>query len=355
MGARGDEDAHYMRVGFRVDSIVNWDYDESSRGLAHLYEQAKSAQWNAASDIDWTQECRFGSLLTPRSAFEWEAFRTSPFADRPMPEWSRFQWEWQSYMVSQFLHGEQAGLVAAARLVQQLPTVDGKELAATQVIDEARHVEVFHRYISGHVPEPYPVSPSLTDLLASSIGSDSWDLAAIGIQVVIEPMALAMFRLGRSALHDALIREILDRVARDEARHLSFGALLLPPVLAELSEAEWRTREEFVIEAARLMRGRFLLAEVWERLGVDAATGTNFAETSPMMSTYRRTAFAKLGTALARVGLLTEPVRKGLDGLGILPEFPGARLTNRVIGGPRAARDAGSAARIGAEVKGPLG
>lgn len=312
-------------------TYLTWDYTSSLSTVEHLYNQAKLGQWNAATDIDWSIPVDFGSPLPRGSDYEESARRASPLASRGMEEWSRFRWESQSYMVSQFLHGEQVALAATARLVQELPTIDGKQFAAMQVADEARHVEAFARYLREQVANPYSISPSLSELLQGTLRAESWDIVALGVHVIIEPIALATFRLGGWAFHDDLIRQILTRVARDEARHMSFGVLLLPDVLAELTDSEWRDREELVLESASLMRRRFSLLEVWERMEVRSGEGIQFVAMSPMMSGFNRATFSKVVGALARIGLLTNRVRDGLSKLDLLSDSASRSIVNRPV------------------------
>jgi hypothetical protein len=305
---------------FANDSLVSLSqrYDVTSSRISTLYEQGKRSQWNAVTDIDWDLPVDFGSALPDDSAFAFRAFEQSPLSDRGRAGWDRFRWEFQMWLVGQFLHGEQGALVAAAKLAQCLPTVEAKCYAASQAGDEARHLEVFARYLAEHSPAIYPVSRPLATLLEDSIASRYWDFTALGVQVMLEPVALAGFRLANSTLNDPLIKQITSRVARDEGRHVSFGILLLPEVVQELTDTELRDRETFILEAAALIRRRFLLDDVWERLGVDVERGREFAARDPMFIAYRRAIFGKAVSALKKIGLLTPRVLEGLSSLDIL-------------------------------------
>jgi hypothetical protein len=307
---------------FEVESLIrtrlSFDYDRPPSRIDGLYEQAKRAQWNAATDIDWSIPVAFGEELPDDSSVATMVFRESPLASRGRRAWTRFLWEFQAWMISQFLHGEQGALVATARLAEELPTLDGKRFAATQVADEARHVEVFSRYLSEHVPEPFPISRSLAALLDQTLRTSSWDIVALGMQIVIEPIALATFRLANSSFHDELAQQIVARVARDEARHMSFGVLLLPSTLSALTARERCDREDFVLEAAMLMRRRFLLDDVWARLDVDRVQGEDFTASNEVMIAYRQAMFSKVVSALQRIGLMTDRVRRGLEQMDLL-------------------------------------
>jgi hypothetical protein len=307
-----------LSVTAAVNSILTWDYQTTDPRLRSLYERAKGGQWNAETDLDWSTQVHFGSPLPDGSPFARASFEASPLGARGRRLWDTYRWEVQSWMVSQFLHGEQGALVVAARLVEAVPGIDAKYYAASQVIDEARHVEVFSRYLEEKVPVAYPVNAALRQLLEDILRDSRWDVTALGMQIMVEALAMAAFRLANSTFHDRLIRDITRLVARDEARHVSFGVLSLENLYRELTDAERADREELVLESASLMRRRFLLEDVWERLDVDAKEGMAYALDDQLMITYRQTIFTKVVTALARIGLMTERVTAGLEALGLL-------------------------------------
>lgn len=307
-----------LHVNSSLESVLDWGYESSRPSMRALYEKAKRAQWSAEDDVDWTIEVPFGEPLPGTSWFSVAAFSASPLAHGGKPLWDTFQWELQSWMVSQFLHGEQGALVVAGRLAATLPDLESKYCAASQAVDEARHAEVFARYLSEHVPEPYPIASSLNTLLTDILADDRWDITALGMQILVEALAMAAFRLADRTFHDALIRTIVRLVARDEARHVSFGVLSLEAVYRELTTAELAVREEVVLEGAALMRRRFLLEDVWARLGIDTAAGVEFAASNELMVAYRQAIFARVVTALGRIGLMTPKVHDGLAKLDLL-------------------------------------
>lgn len=293
------------------------DYEPHHPQLRTLYENAQQSQWSAVNDVDWTQQVEFGRPLSDDSAFAMAGFENSPLAARGRGMWDVFRWEVQSWLVSQFLHGEQGALIVAGRLVELVPDLDTKLCLATQVVDEARHVDVFARYLREHVPEPYPLSGPLESLLGDILDDSRWDITALGMQIMVEALALASFRLADRTFHDGLIRQIARLVARDEARHVSVGVLSLEQLYRELTTAELADREELVLDAAESTRRRFLLTDIWERLDVVAAEGISYAEHDEVMVLYRRAIFSRVIVALGRVGLLTDRVREGLDKLGL--------------------------------------
>jgi P-aminobenzoate N-oxygenase AurF len=307
-----------LTVRSLLDTRLSWQYAPTLDRVQALYQRGKSAQWNADTDVPWGTGAVFGAPLPDDSRYAVAAFERSPLAAAGRGAWDAFRWQFQSWMVSQFLHGEQGAMLAAARLVEAVPELESKSFAATQVFDEARHVEVFSRYLAENVPDGYGVSEPLAALLADSLADSRWDITALGMQIMVEALALAAFRLADQTFHDDLIRTICRLVARDEARHISYGVLILRPAYRELPAAELAEREEFVLEAAQLMCRRFLLPDVWERLGVGAAAGTEFARSDPLMIKFRQAIFSKIVSSLSGIGLMTERVRGGLTALGLL-------------------------------------
>lgn len=307
-----------MTVTTPVEATLNWNYANQNDRIVSLYERAKQGQWNATTDIDWDLPVEFGSALPDDSYFAMSAFAVSPLARRGRREWDTFRWQLQSWMVSQFLHGEQGALVVAARLVEVVPDLDSKYYAASQVADEARHVEAFSRYLREKVPEPYEISSHLRALLNDILADTRWDVTALGMQIMVEALAMAAFRLANTTFNDDLIKDITRLVARDEARHVSFGVLSLNGVYDEMTTAELADREELVLDAADLMRRRFLLEDVWERLEVSRAEGIDFAANHELMIKYRQTIFAKVISSLQNIGLMTDRVRAGLEQLNLL-------------------------------------
>ncbi|MEV0282113.1 ferritin-like domain-containing protein [Streptomyces sp. NPDC050610] len=326
-----------MTVDATVVALLDWDYGAPATRLSQIYESAKLAQWNASTDIDWDTPVAFGSPLPEGSAYALATYRSSPLADRGKEGWDAFRWEVQSWMVCQFLHGEQAALVSCARLAEVLPGVENKLCMISQAGDEARHVEAFGRYVREHVREPFPVTGALQSLFKDALVAREWEFTVLAIQCLVEPVALAGFRLAETTFNDTLIKQIMTKVARDEARHVSFGVLLLKEVLPELTTAERARQEEFVLDSVALLWRRFLLADVWERLGIDRTEGIGFATHSPELISYRRALFSRVVVMLAQIGLLTPVVVAGLERLNLLDGVT-MRTAERVL---RRARPSG--------------
>ncbi len=228
----------------------------------------------------------------------------TPFEHWNRDDWVRYGIESQNWTLSQFLHGEQGALVCSAQLVETLPWVDGKLFAAAQVADEARHLEVFARYLDSKLGGHYPVNPHLAALLDDVVSDSRWDVTYLGMQIMIEGLALAGFGLIRQITTEPLLAELLRRVMADEARHVAFGIVSLSEVYAGLSAAEIRDRQEFAFDAALRMRDRLLQQEVWAHLGLDEREAAVAAQAAPERPVFQSFLFSRVVPSCKRLGLL---------------------------------------------------
>jgi hypothetical protein len=225
-----------------------------------------------------------------------------------------------AWMLSQFLHGEQGALLATAKIVQGVPWEEAKWYAANQVADEARHVEVYHRYLTEKLGRSFEVNRHLRTLLDQIVSDSRWDMTYLGMQIIVEGLALAAFGLIKLQWPDEpLLQDITGRIMGDEARHVAFGVLSLEHLYTEeLSAAELREREDFVIEATYLMRDRLLMEDVYARTGLDVKTWVAWSIETPFMQGFRQMLFSKIVPNLKRLGLLTPRVREAYRKLDLL-------------------------------------
>jgi hypothetical protein len=223
-----------------------------------------------------------------------------------------------AWLFSQFLHGEQGALTVAARIVESVPDMDSKFYAATQAMDEARHVELFSRFMRDKIDLYYPVNPDLAKLLADALSDSRWDMPYLGMQVLIEGLALAAFGVHRDMATNPLVKQILAYVMQDEARHVAFGRIALRDYYAGLTAAERADREEFVVEGCYLMRNRFVAREVWERMGFDVAECLEFTENSPVQQAFRSLLFSRIVPCVKDIGLWGPKVQRAYADLGVL-------------------------------------
>jgi hypothetical protein len=196
--------------------------------------------------------------------------------------------------------------------------MDSKFYAATQAMDEARHVELYARFRREKIGLYYPVNPDLAQLLADALSDSRWDMPYLGMQVLIEGLALAAFGVHRDIANNALVKQLLAYVMQDEARHVAFGRLALRDYYAELTDAERADREEFVAEGCYLMRNRFRAQEVWERMGFDVHECLDFTEHSPVQQAFRTLLFSRIVPCVKDIGLWGPKVQHAYADLGVL-------------------------------------
>ena len=305
-----------------IDTVFDWKYALEKQGLLNLYEKGKTLAWNA-NDLDWSIDVNVERMVKQRVANGMPALMNSLLSP-PKPlndeEVVTFQLNINAFMLSQFLHGEQGALLATAKIVQSVPWEEAKFYAANQVADEARHVEVYHRYLTEKLGLSYECVPSLNRLLDDIITDSRWDITFLGMQIMVEGLALAAFGVTRMQMMDEpLIQDLIGRVMQDESRHVAFGVLSLADLYTkEMSEAELREREEFVIEATHQLRERLLITPVFERMGWDTKVWTEWSQNTPFMRGFRQMMFQKIVPNLKRLGLLTPRVRAAYEKLDLL-------------------------------------
>lgn len=313
------ESGAYSSVKATIDTVFDWQYALEDQKLMALYEKGKTATWNA-SDIDWTQEVDIAKLATETRADLFMNSLMAPPKPFTLETAIEFRLHMNAFMLSQFLHGEQGALIATAKIVQTVPWEEAKFYAANQVADEARHVEVYHRYLTEKLGLSYPVHPSLGELLDSVVSDSRWDVTYLGMQILVEGLALAAFGTMRLVnQNEPLIQDITDRIMQDEARHVAFGVISLQKLYhGGLTSQELREREDFVIEATYLLRDRLLGTPVFDRLGWDKSIWVPWMMETPFQQGFRQMMFSKIVPNLKRLGLLTPRVREAFDKLGIL-------------------------------------
>jgi hypothetical protein len=223
---------------------------------------------------------------------------------------SELRYHSQVFNLSNFLHGEQGALICAARIVQDVPTIESKFYAATQVMDEARHVEAYRRLLTEKFKFVYPISKPLKTLIEQALTDQRWDFTYLGMQVLIEGLALVAFQRIRDYSKNPLCQAVNAYVMQDEARHVAFGRLALRDYYPQLTEAERREREEFVVEGCYHLRDRFNSPEMWERLNIDVKEALREVDGSEGQIRFRRRLFSRIVPIVRDIGLWSERVRK---------------------------------------------
>ncbi|HVN27650.1 MAG TPA: ferritin-like domain-containing protein [Candidatus Binataceae bacterium] len=305
------------KVPEELESCFKWEYEDGSQSLHRLYEKGKSHQWNASNRIDWSLD------LDPENPEELPDEYVSIFGS---PVWNKMtakekaelRRHLQSSELSQFLHGEQGALICTAKIVQQVPDIEAKFYAATQVMDEARHVEVYKRLLHEKFELAYPIMPPLKSLLEQILRDSRWDMTYLGMQVLIEGLALAAFAGIRDMAKNSLAAAVNAYVMQDEARHVAFGRLALREYYPHLTQKERDEREEFVVEACYFMRDRFTSHDVYQRLGLPVEQCIEWENESAGMKELRSALFTRIVPAIKDIGLWGPKVTKAYADMGVL-------------------------------------
>ena len=299
------------------DTRFTWEYDDGRDQLLSLYQKGKDKQWDSSKRIDWSIEVDpYNPAGFPD---EYNAFHGSAIWERMNEdEQNQLLQHISAWTFSQFMHGEQGAMVTSARIVEAVPDLDSKFYAATQTMDEARHVETFARFLQEKVGVVYPMNNDLAALLSDALGSSDWDYAYLGMQVLIEGLALAAFGVYRDIAGNALAKQLLAYVMQDEARHVAFGRIALRDHYKELTQKERDEREDFVVEGCWLMRNRFLARDVYENLGLPIEECLEVAEHSQLQQYFRSLLFSRIVPCVKDIGLWGEKVQKCYADMGVL-------------------------------------
>jgi hypothetical protein len=310
-----DMDAVIHSVKDNAEAIFTWDYEKGQRpALNKLYEKAKTSQWNGETDLPWDTDVDIEKVVAqapidPDNDPVMIAARApgAPLHNWGDSEFTNLKMEMQNWTLSQFMHGEQGALLCTAKIVETVPWIDAKYYASTQVMDEARHVEVFAKYLDTKLTGHYPINAHLRMLLDDIINDSRWDMTYLGMQIMVEGLALAAFGFLHMLTEEPLLKQLLRYVMSDEARHVAFGVLSLKEYYEDLSDAEMLERQQFAFEAAVRMRDRFLQQEVWERMGVDVRTMVKLQlehEGNKNDDPFQQLLFSKIVPNCKKLGLL---------------------------------------------------
>jgi hypothetical protein len=300
-----------------------WDYRPDRPDLHRLYTVAKNSQWDADKDLDWNitvdpHNPEFD--LIPESFLPIKDFRGYKKLNKKEKDLQRK--DILAWMMSQFLHGEQGALFAACQVTQSVQWMDGKLYGSTQVVDEGRHVEVFSRYLSNKLEKTYEINDNLYVIIEALMRDSRWDMKFLGMQIMIEGLALGAFGTIRSVSKEPLLRELLKLVITDEARHVHYGVIAIGDHMKnELSDRERKDREDWAFEISMLLRNRFLAHEFYEEHWAHAMSRREWDRLvleSEFMAFFRKTLFKRIVPNLRQIGLLSDRIRPYYNELGLL-------------------------------------
>ena len=303
-------------IATQLEVKYDWSYGHTRQELRNLYEKAKRNQWVPDLVLPWNTNVDLDK--EPLNEAMHPLVGSDLYAKMTEKEKGDSGRELFTWILSQFLHGEQGALLAASQLVLAVPDTDSKFYASTQVVDEGRHVEVYARYLHEKVGASYEISPHLKKLLDLILTDGRWDMKLLGMQIMVEGLALASFGMMRHIIQEPLLKELLHYVMLDEARHVAYGVLSLRDHYSDMKEADRMEREDFVYEAAVLMRDRFLYEPVWEKMGMPVEECVRLSRESESQKLFRQMLFSKIVPALKKMDLLSPRQRERFEKLGIL-------------------------------------
>ena len=321
-----DVDEVVHEVKNNADSIFTWDYSLARPALRKLYEKAKTGQWNGTTDLEWGMDVDIEKVVAQDMELLGPGIDPTLYAGTQLDKWGDKEWlqfgiEGRNWQLSQFLHGEQGALLCTAKICETVPWYDAKLYAATQVVDEARHVEVFARYLDEKMGGEYQINAHLRTLLDDIINDSRWDMTYLGMQIMVEGLALAAFGFLHQLTNEPLLKKLLRYVMSDEARHVAFGVLSLQEVYSQMSDAEMMDRQEFAYEASVRMRDRFLQQEVWDKMGVKVKEIAPITLADPSRQMFQQMLFSKIVPNCKKLGLLDRNdgwLRHKFEALGVI-------------------------------------
>jgi len=313
-------------IPVRFDTVFQHEYPVEHPELRRLYEKAKRDQWNVSRDIDWTTPVDLEKGVVADELID---IYGTPYWDRlSAKDRAELNRRFTAFRLSLLLHGEHGAMLVCSQLVETVQGTDAKFFQATQVVDEARHNEVLNRYMEEKLGGLYyPLAGNVRELFDTLLGDSRWTVKTIGLQLVAETFAVALFKMLGETAKDPLFKKICGFILQDESRHMGFGMLSLPVVIASLSEKERIELEDFTHWAlVRTLTGLFP-SEVYRDMGFSGAEIQAIQtlrrgraagnDNTVFRTTFKRDLHTTLLQNLSRVGLLTERIAPKLESLGI--------------------------------------
>ena len=316
-----------IRGHLRVDAptSVNWQWEYGSEvaELRALHEKGKRNQWNAATDVDWDIPVSKDEwLMKPQFTLLGSACQ---MAGKDEATQKAAVFDEVGYVISQLLHGEQAALQLCGQLTNLCPTTDEKWYAANQVYDEARHNEVFARFLTDKLGTIYPIGPALKLLLDELLSVEDYHMKCLGMQTLFEGMAVGIMNVLRLATENALFDDILRRVELDEARHAAFGVLSMRRCVRDASEEQMNEMEDFafaVLEALNANQQLDMLHLLGPKYDIDPDILLNVAHKLPNWAELNSQAYMHTVVPnLVRLGLITERTEEQWRNVGIMTDM----------------------------------
>ena len=311
MGGLIEDDQTYAHG---EQTTFTWNYATSKPGVRRLYGLGKDLQWKA-EDLPWDTDVDL----------EKEMFDADPgwleagwYKKLTKTERNRLIVEYNTNLVSNFVHGEQGALIAASQLISAVPSMDAKFYAATQSMDEARHVEVFSRYLHEKMGGGYEVTQNLFNLLQAITIESRWDFKFLGMQLIVEGLALSAFMHMSRRCHEPLLKYLIRMVLQDESRHVAYGVLALKDFYKDMNEKDRQERQEFIYEATLMMKNRLISSRIFERMGLDRQLVAESMRDSAESRNFTNLLYANVVPNMKKIGLLDGFLEKKFAEMDIL-------------------------------------
>jgi P-aminobenzoate N-oxygenase AurF len=308
-----------------MDVAWKFDYQSGVAKLDDLYKRAKDNQWNA-DDLKWET---YIDPANPIIAPDHSLYFKMPFFQKlSARQRETFSAHSTAQLLSQFLHGEQGALMTAATIAHGVPDVKAKYYAASQTMDEARHVEVYERYVN-KIAMDYPMTPWLKLLIDVTLKSENYCKVMIGMNMIVEGLALGAFNNMYKQTEEPLLKSLTFNVMRDESRHVSFGHVYLTPIIAAMHVDEREEMAQFAFDAVSILvngqrevdPGFMKVLEVSEIAPEDFAAGMKEAEqlglTRDLPPGQVHSLKDLMMPALVRAGLITPRTKALFEAAGV--------------------------------------
>jgi len=298
------------RTGTDVPVQVNWswEYGSEAEELRRLYEKGKHGQWNAEEDLDWSM---------PVSKDEWVLDPQYSLLAQLCKEMGKDEatqkaaaFDELAWGLSQLLHGEQGALQICGQLTNICEVMDEKWYAASQVIDEARHVEVMAKFIERKMGTIYPITPTIKMLLDELLAAPTVAHKTLGMQTLFEGVALGIMDQYRMASTNDLFSELIRRVNSDESRHAAFGVLVMRRVVRDAPKSQMEAMEDWsfkILEALNAAQAYDMLGTLGAKYDLDPDAVAMMVHSLPEWPEFNSLMYMHAVVPnLQRLGLITE-------------------------------------------------
>jgi hypothetical protein len=310
-----------LAVDVPVDLHWTWNYASEVEELRALYERGKKGQWNAESDVDWSIPFPRERWFLPKEGLQIlpSVLAIMGADDDTCREAAFDEFAWT---FSQLLHGEQAALQLCGQLTNSCPTMDAKFYAASQVVDEARHIEVISKFLQRKIGTIYPIGGTLKVLLDKLLEAPTWKTKTLGMQCLFEGMAVGIFDMIQKGSTNPLLSDVIRRVKQDEARHAAFGILTMRRTVRDATPAEMAEMEDFsfnVLETLNANQQLDMLRDLCPKYGLDPENVVLMLLGQEKWAEFNSEVFMHTVVPnLARLGLITERTEARYRACGIM-------------------------------------